>query len=200
MGGAAGEGDALDGCVADEAGEVGALVDLMAELEEAADAVGVDVVGDGGAAELDGLAQDSDQRCAQPGELGARKARGLAARADAGEEDCLVGVDVADAVEERLVEQRGLDGGAAVAEEGDEVFEGNGEGLAAGALVRCPCHVVRCSFGRVEGEAAEAAGVDEADFALIVEGEDGMGVGWDGGVRGRDEEAAGHAEMDEEFG
>ena len=35
----------------------------------------------------------------------------------------LVGVDVADAVEQRLVEQRGLDGRLAAAEESDEVVE-----------------------------------------------------------------------------
>jgi hypothetical protein len=151
VGAAAGEGDALDGGSADEAGLAGALVDLVAELEEAADAVGVDVVGDGGAAELNGVAQDFDEGGAEPDELGAGEARGLAARADVGEEEGLVGVDVADAVEQGLVEQRGLDGGAAVAEDGDEVGEGDGEGFAAGALVRCRLQVVSCSGWEVGG-------------------------------------------------
>ena len=65
--------------------------------------------------------------------------------ADAGAEEGFVGVDVADAVEQGLVEQRGFDGGLAAAEEGDEVFEGDGEGFAAGAGVGRShgCTVVR---------------------------------------------------------
>ena len=137
VGGAAGEGDALDGGSADEAGLASALVDLVAELEEAADAIGVDIIRHGGAAEFDRLAQDFDKRSAQPGELDAGEARGLPARADMGEEEGLVGVDVADTVEEGLIEQRGLDGRTAVAEEGDEVCEGDGEGFASGAGVGC---------------------------------------------------------------
>ena len=136
VGAAAGEGDAADGGCADEAGLAGAPVDLVPELEEAAGALGVDVVGDGGAAEADGVAEDFDQRGAQAGQLGAGEAGGLAGGADGGAEERLVGVDVADAVEQGLVEQRGFDGRAARMEEGDEVCEGDGEGLAAGAGVR----------------------------------------------------------------
>jgi hypothetical protein len=62
VGAAAGDGDFLDGRFADEAGLAGAPVDLVLELEEAAHAVGVDVVGDGRAAELDGVGQDFDVR------------------------------------------------------------------------------------------------------------------------------------------
>ena len=50
-----------------------------------------------------------------------------------------------------------------------------------------------------DGEASEAAGVDEAKFFAAAEGEDGVGVGRDGGVGGGDEQAAGHAEVDEEL-
>ena len=76
----------------------------------------------------------------------------MARGADAGVEEGLVGVDVADAMEEGLVEERGLDGGLAGAEEGDEVFEWDGEGLFARAGIGIGGY----------GEAAEAAGVDEA--------------------------------------
>ena len=107
-------------------------------------------------------------------------------------EESLVGVDVADPVKERLVQQRGLDGGLAVAEERDEVFEGDGEGLGAGAFVS--------GVGRDDGEASEAAGVDEAELFAVAEGEDGVSMRGDGRVGGGDEQAAGHAEMDEELG
>jgi len=135
VGAAASEGDAADGRGADEAGLAGAPVDAVLELEEAARTIGIDVVGDGGAAEPDGVAEDLDERGAQAGQLGAGETGGLASGAEAGAEERLVGVDVADAVEERLIEQRGLDRRAARMEERDEVGERDGEGLAAGAGV-----------------------------------------------------------------
>jgi hypothetical protein len=79
VGAAAGDNIFLDWRPADQAGLAGALVDLVLELEEAADAVGVDVVGDGGAAELDGMAQDFDEGGAQSREFGTREAGGMAA-------------------------------------------------------------------------------------------------------------------------
>jgi hypothetical protein len=50
VGAAAADYDSLDGGGADKAGLAGAGVDVVAELEEAGDSVGVDVVGDRGAA------------------------------------------------------------------------------------------------------------------------------------------------------
>ena len=50
---------------ADAAGLVLAGVDAVLELEEAGYAFGVDVVGDGGAAELDGAFEDFDERDAE---------------------------------------------------------------------------------------------------------------------------------------
>lgn len=50
VGAAAADGDLFNRCFADQAGLTGALVDLVLELEEPANAVGVDVVGDGRAA------------------------------------------------------------------------------------------------------------------------------------------------------
>ena len=89
--------------------------------------------------------EDFDEGGAESGEFCASETTGVAGGADAGVEECLVGVDVADAVEQGLVEQRGLDGTAAMAEEGDEVFERDGEGFAAGAGVgRCRLQVVSC--------------------------------------------------------
>ena len=99
--------------------------------------------------------EDLDEGGAEAGELGAGESAGVAEGSDVGVEEGFVGVDVAYAVEEGLVEQRGFDGSFAIAEEGDEVFEGNGEGLFAWAGI---------GIGGYR-EAAEAAGVDEAEFA-----------------------------------
>jgi hypothetical protein len=105
-------------------------------------------------------------------------------------EESLVGVDIADSVEEGLVEERRLDGSPAVAEEGDEVFERDGERLATGAGVG----------GVRDGKAAEAAGVYEAELFTAAQSKDGVGVWGYGDIGGGDEEAAGHSEMDEELG
>lgn len=72
---------------------------------------------------------------AEAAELVSGEAAGLAAWPDSGVVECLVGVDVSHAVEKGLVEQGGLDGRLAMAEEGDEVLERDGERLFAWASV-----------------------------------------------------------------
>lgn len=146
MGASAADNDLPDGRAADGARLAGAAVDPVLDLEVAAHAFGVDVIGHGTTAQLDGAAEDFDQSFAEAGELFAGDAGGLSARADSGAEEGLVGVDVADAVEQGLIEQRGLDGGLAAAEEGDEVFERDGERFAAGAGVGGGCRSLRRSF------------------------------------------------------
>lgn len=86
VGAAASDEEALDGGAAGEAGLAGAEVDAVLELEEAADAIGVDVVGDGGAAELDGVGEDVDESLAEADEFGVGEASGVAAGTDAGAE------------------------------------------------------------------------------------------------------------------
>ena len=131
VGAAAGEDDALDGRFADEAGFSEALIDAVLELEEAADAVGVDIIGDRGAAEPDGAFEDFAQGEAEALEFISSQAPSRSARPNAGAEETLVGVDVADAGEEGLVEQSGFDGEFAAAKEGGEGFGLDLEGLGA---------------------------------------------------------------------
>ena len=104
------------------------------------------------------MLEDFDERGAEAGEFVAGEAAGLAAGADLGLEECFVGIDVAYSVEEFLVEERGLDGNLAVAEEDDKVFKRDGEGLAAGAGVGLVYITIQ------DGEAAEAARIDETEF------------------------------------
>ena len=97
------------------------------------------------------------QGCVEAVELGAGEAACLAAWADASAEEALIGVDVADAVEDGLVEQRSLDGELASFEEVGESVWGDGGGFGAGAEV-----------GLVgDRETAEAAGVDKTELAAI---------------------------------
>jgi len=161
VGAAASDEEALDGGAAGEAGLAGAEIDPVLELEEAADAVGIDIVGDRGAAELDGVGEHVDEGLAEAGELGAGEASGVAARTNASTKEALVSVDIAYAVEQALVQQRGFDGGAAAAEEGIEIFLRDIKWFFPRAGVRC-CNRQRVLLRREHGEAAEAARIDEA--------------------------------------
>jgi len=187
---APGEDDTADRRAADEAGLSLAGIDAVLDLEEAGFTVGVDVVGDRRAAGADGGLKDGSKGFVEAREARAGEAAGNACGADAGAEETFVGVDVADAVEERLVEERGFDGKLAAAEEGDEVVEGDGEGFASGSCK---------GAGSVKGEAAETAGVDKAELAAGGEAEDGVGVEWERDGGGGDEEAASHAEVDDQL-
>jgi len=115
----------------------------------------------------------------------------VAGGADAGVEEGLIGIDITDAMEQRLVKQRGLDGRLAIAEEDDEVFEWNSERLGARAFV--------LRVGRDDREPPEAPGVDEAQLLAAAEGEDGVGVWRDRSIWSGDEQAASHSEVDEEL-
>jgi hypothetical protein len=83
----------------------------------------------------------------------------------------------------------------AVAVPVDQMVGGEGEGIGAegGGFD---------GKGRVKGgivpEAAEAAGVSEADVGVVGEVEDDVGVFFDGGGGGDAVDAAGHAEVDQE--
>src|SRR5947209_1727327 len=76
-----------------------------------------------------------------------------------------------------------------MAEEGDEVVEGNLEGFGARSL--------EAGGLAIDGEASEAAGVHETHFGAGFEGGDGVCVLFDIGAVGDDEHASGHAEVDD---
>ncbi len=114
-------------------------------------------------------------------------------REDAGAEQGLADIDVAEAGDDRLVEQRRLDRGFPAREgvrEGGgrkgivERFGAEAGDQAVGVLRR----------GRDEIERAEAAGIDEADEGAIVGFEGQVLVRQRGGI---DRHPAGHAEMDQ---
>src|SRR5439155_29360 len=80
----------------------------------------VAVVGDRRAAAADRVGQDHARRCHDPPAVVAREARSPAAGADAGPEEDLVRIDVAEAREPALVHEQGLDRGAAPPGQGEE--------------------------------------------------------------------------------
>ena len=92
------------------------LVDLQPLLHRAV-AVGRGVVVDGAAAPLDGLGQDRADRVVQVALVGRPERRGRAQRVKPRRPQRLVRVDVADAGQERLVEQERLEPALAPADE-----------------------------------------------------------------------------------
>jgi len=189
VGPTSGQGDALDGCSADRAGLAGAQVDTVLELEKTANSIGIDVIGYGGAAQLNRVLQDFDKCGAKTDEFGLGETASLAARTNSSTEEALVGVYIPNSVEERLVEQCSFDGGLAIPEQGDEVIERYGERLLAGAFVG----------GVRNGEATETSWIDKAEFAAAAESEDSVGVRGYWSIKGGDEEPSCHAQVDKEL-
>src|SRR5258707_1472720 len=100
MGAAAGDDDALDGSLADIAVGVGWSVDAVLELEKTFFDGGVNVIRDRGAAEGDGLLQDSLHGRVESLELVAGELSGAATGTNAGSVKGFIGVDVADTVKQ----------------------------------------------------------------------------------------------------
>ena len=92
------------------AGESGAQVDAVFELEEAARPIDVNVITDRGATQLDSVFENPNESQPQAFEFGLGQLASQATRTYAGAKEALVGVDVTDAGEQLLVEQGGLDG------------------------------------------------------------------------------------------
>jgi hypothetical protein len=82
----------------------------MLQLEKPFFAVGVDVIADGRSAQRDGLTQDFQERRMQFSELVTGERGSTTARTNTGPKQGLIGVDVAHATQQFLVEQRALDG------------------------------------------------------------------------------------------
>lgn len=194
MGSAAGEQNATDGSFAAAARFAGAEVDAVLELEEPAHAVCVDIIRDRRAAQPDGMLEDLAESLAQSLELVTGESACGAAGTDASVEEALVGINVAHPGEEGLVEQGGLDGELAAAEECGKAGGVDRERFAAGGIEGWRANEI------AEFETAETAGIDEAQLSTAHEAEPGMGVRGDWLVGSGDEQAAGHAQMDDPLG
>jgi hypothetical protein len=186
---AAGHCDAPDGGAALAAGLAGALVDAVLKLEKAADAIGINVVGDRGPAKLNGVTQDLLESGAKAFQLSAGKPACLAARTDARAEEAFIGIDIAHAGEQCLIQERGLDGELAPTEEDGKILRTDSERLGTGGgKPFAACEIA-------ELEAAEAAWIDKADFLTAFQKQAGVSVRLDGRVGSGDEQTAGHAEV-----
>jgi hypothetical protein len=108
-----------------------ATVDSVHLNRRAGLAKGVAVVTEGGTASGDRVAQDAAQFGGEKGDFKAAEAGALAQRVDAGGKQALVGVDVSNPGNDRLVQQRRLDGSTALGEGLNESVWLNIEGVWA---------------------------------------------------------------------
>ena len=190
----AGEQYSADGSAADQAGLAGPEVDAVLKLEKAAYAVGIHVVGDGRAAERNRMLQDFLQGRAKAVKFSALDAAGHAFGTDSGAEEAFVGVDIAHAVEQRLIEQRRFDGQLAAAKELSESLGSDGGWLRAGSEE---------GFGAIQFtkfKTPEAAGIDEAHLTSAGQGQARVGMRLKRALRRGYEQAAGHAEVNDPLG
>src|SRR5256886_11589897 len=103
-------------------GPTGTVVNAVVELEPGLGAEAVPVVRDGRAAAADGLHENRAACGHDPPAVVPREARRPAAGADAGPEEDLVRIDVAEARDPALVHEQGLDRGATPPGQGEERF------------------------------------------------------------------------------
>ncbi len=168
-----------------------ALVNAVFDLERTRISVGVDVIRYRGAAQANGVAKNVAESEAEAFELGVCKAAGAACGANAGAEEALVGINVAHAGKQRLIEKSCFDSQASAAEKSGEGLWRNLEGFGSR-------RDETLSAGKVaEFEAAEAAGIDEAQFESAGQSKPGMGVANDGRVGRLHQQLAGHAQVDD---
>jgi len=126
VGTAATDDNPLDWRLAHPARLARTRINMMAKLKETGDSIGIHIVRHGRTAKLDGFGEDFDERGAESCKFRAGQLAGMASRANPSMEEGLVSVDIADAMEQRLVQQRGFNRCLALAEEGDKLFETDG--------------------------------------------------------------------------
>src|ERR1700676_998583 len=147
--------DSLDGSLADETRFRFAPVNPMLKLEQSFFAIGIYIIRDGRTAERNRFSQyffHSDEELFQSL---TRDARGAPARANAGPEQGLIGINVAHSAQQFLIEQRALDGSLPAAKQPQKAIEFDFQGLDAGCI-----EVSRCGHA----ESPKTPGIDEPQF------------------------------------
>ena len=172
----------------------GALVDVEALLHLAV-AVGRGVVVDRAAAPLDRLAQDLEHVAVERALVPRAQRGGGPERVQPRAPQRLVGVDVPDAHDERLVHEQRLEAGPPPAQpcppcpQREPRVERLGAEVVEGVVVR-----------RVQPDPPELAHVPEADLAAVVEHQGGALVRIHGDAGRHHEQLPGHLEVDRQEG
>ena len=198
--------DPPDGPPAATAGLAGALVDEQVVLHRAVAFRG-GVVVDRAAASHDRLGEDSPDREVEAPLVGRSQGGRRPEGVEPGGPERLVGVDVADAGHERLVQEERLQASAAGPQPAPKGTDGEGilEGLRTGpGEDRRPTglmnRLARCGIEVVEADSPELADIAETELPAVVEGDDQADVTVERRP-GRDhEQLPGHLEVDRHEG
>lgn len=191
MAAAAGDQDAANLGPAATAWEACSLVHAVFDLKQARFADSIDVVRNGRATQANRVPKNLLEGDTQPLEFRSRQAACHAPGADSGMEQAFVGVNVSHACEKRLVEESGFDRKASIAEERGKCLGRDGKRLETR---------YEESFALTEifvVEAAEAAGIDETEFAATQKRQARVGMRRHRSCWVGDEKAAGHAEVND---
>jgi hypothetical protein len=152
-------------------------------------------------ATLDGLLQHRAHLVVQPRDAGGRKPTSLATGADTRTVEDLVCVDVADAGDRSLVEERRLNRRAATGEPSAQRVVVEGRIQRVGTQTAELGHLLVGAFGIEDHHFAKRAWIDETELIVVgaiapgLEREHHVRVGRARLVRGRHEDAATHAEV-----
>jgi len=160
VGGSAAEDDPLDGGFTADTWLIFASVDAVQELEATFFAVGIDVVAQGAAAVIDGAAENQLDGAIEAEDLLASETIGGDCRGNVAVEERFVGVDVADARDKALIEERGFYGAAGFGEALGELIGTDLQGLGAEVIVICLTVAE-------PPNSAEATGIDETKLKGI---------------------------------
>ena len=179
----------------------------MLQLEKSFFSGSIHIVGDRRAAESDCLSQDRLDGDPQSFEFLCGEAASLASRANAGAKQTFIRINVADAMEKLLIQQRGFYGSSTPTKQRTKrvcrdlqwLLSGPDKTCLGGVSSLASLASFRRGRGRKlkHGQAPETARIDEANLARIVELQDGVSV-----LRGRlfsltYKETTGHAKMNE---
>ena len=152
-----------------------------------------------------------------PLQLRARQPTGLRSRSNAGAKKAFVGIDIADAVQQALVQQSRLDAGAARMEQRIKLAAPDCERLAAGSgkslrlarvaqvaylkIARLRITYFQITYFRItyfqitDFEPSKSPRIDEANLAAILQGEPRVSMLDDRGLGLGDQQPPGHAQM-----
>jgi len=158
-------------------------------------AIRIEKIGNRRAAHANGLLQDFLKRAMQHRDFlfiqRSAESRGMNFRAP----QTLIGVDIADAAQEALIQQQRFDPGPAVACLPHEIFDANFQGIGTKGA-----EFFRESFGGEVSEPPKPAWIGVTQFAIVIEQEKCVGVllTWLSSGSGRD--LSGHSEVNKERG
>ncbi len=183
MGPAAAKNDPANWRLAIQAWLTRAQVDFVFQLKKSTSAVRIHIVGNRGATESNRFSQYCLDRGMQSSHFRDTQSASPTTGSNSGAKQTLVGVDVADPMQECLIQERGLDGSFPTPKQRAKLSERNIERLAAftdkasGWNASLETRRLRPGFGKIQhGKPPETSRVDKPNFAVVVELDDDMRV------------------------